>query len=509
MKRISVAVNRRCCSCCRPASSRGRRSSPRASAQLDHRPADRHPTSFEPDVVARRPRGRVHLGARRRLEDVCRGSPSGTAPAAPRELSAAGPSLAGAFWSADGRALMVPKDGDLWRVPVDGSAAVRGVDDAGRRNRASCRRRTARASRSCDLRRQAGRRRRGRAAAAEGLARGAAGELVVRSLADGRETVVLRADGRAIGGVSWSPDGQTHRLQRPRPRDPARADAGVLGLEDHLHDHRERARRDERRACGGRRRRRGCGMRGGFGGRRWLDARHFLVDRTSSDFKRRTTSLVDIAGGEPKVLHEDVEEKFWSITGDAGADAQPSPDGKWIAFLSDRDGWDHIYVMPAGGRRTASADHQRASSRRGGRSGRPTARASRSTRTSRTATARATLRRDDRRRSGARDDRAGHDRPRHQHRAAVVARRHAPRLSAHRSAEFRRPLRRRRRAGAKPTRLTDSMPATIDRSRVRRAGSRCTTPGRTASRCRRGCSCRRISIAPRSIRRSSGFTATA
>ena len=29
--------------------------------------------------------------------------------------------------------------------------------------------------------------------------------------------------------------------------------------------------------------------------------------------------------------------------------AQPSPDGKWIAFLSDRDGWDHLYVMPAAG----------------------------------------------------------------------------------------------------------------------------------------------------------------
>jgi dipeptidyl aminopeptidase/acylaminoacyl peptidase len=69
----------------------------------------------------------------------------------------------------------------------------------------------------------------------------------------------------------------------------------------------------------------------------------------SQDFKRRTTYVVDIAGAEPRAIHEDVEEKFWSITGDANAAAQPSPDGKWIAFLSDRDGWDHLYVMPVDG----------------------------------------------------------------------------------------------------------------------------------------------------------------
>ncbi len=46
-------------------------------------------------------------------------------------------------------------------------------------------------------------------------------------------------------------------------------------------------------------------------------------------------------------MHEDIDEKFWSIPGDARAGPQPSPDGKWIAFVSDRDGWDHVYVMPA------------------------------------------------------------------------------------------------------------------------------------------------------------------
>src|SRR4051812_49750288 len=40
----------------------------------------------------------------------------------PHELSGAGTPLAAAFWSNDRGALMVPKDGDLRRVPLHGSA---------------------------------------------------------------------------------------------------------------------------------------------------------------------------------------------------------------------------------------------------------------------------------------------------------------------------------------------------------------------------------------------------
>src|SRR5262249_33424897 len=47
--------------------------------------------------------------------------------AAPRELTQAGAQLGGAFWSSDGRALMIPRSGDLLRVPIDGSAASAGV----------------------------------------------------------------------------------------------------------------------------------------------------------------------------------------------------------------------------------------------------------------------------------------------------------------------------------------------------------------------------------------------
>ncbi|HET7698610.1 MAG TPA: prolyl oligopeptidase family serine peptidase [Vicinamibacterales bacterium] len=95
------------------------------------------------------------------------------------------------------------------------------------------------------------------------------------------------------------------------------------------------------------------GPGGGFGGRggpRWVDRTRFILDRQSPDYKRRAILLGSTEGGEPKVLTEDVKDKFWSMTGDARGGSQASPDGQWISFLSDRDGWDHLYVMkPDGG----------------------------------------------------------------------------------------------------------------------------------------------------------------
>jgi dipeptidyl aminopeptidase/acylaminoacyl peptidase len=93
----------------------------------------------------------------------------------------------------------------------------------------------------------------------------------------------------------------------------------------------------------------GGGGFGGRGGNRWIDATHFLVDRQTPDFKRRTISVGSVAGGEPRLVHEDVKDKFWSMTGDARGGSQASPDGKWISFVSDRDGWDHIYVAASSG----------------------------------------------------------------------------------------------------------------------------------------------------------------
>jgi dipeptidyl aminopeptidase/acylaminoacyl peptidase len=89
---------------------------------------------------------------------------------------------------------------------------------------------------------------------------------------------------------------------------------------------------------------------GEYNGLAWIDAGHLTYDRQSNQYKTRTIYVSDINGGTPKSVHEDKEEKFWSLPDwEANAKPNPSPDGKWIAFLTDLDGWDHLYVVPATG----------------------------------------------------------------------------------------------------------------------------------------------------------------
>jgi dipeptidyl aminopeptidase/acylaminoacyl peptidase len=269
----------------------------------------------------------------------------------PRELEDAGSVLAGAFWSADGGALMIAKNGDLWRVPIDGGAASAiwttpqaesNIVPSPDRTRVAFVRPASQTS--------------------EGRPAGVA-ELRVRSLSDGREVLITRAN-EGIGNLSWSPDGQSlvytagARTIR-HEQTPAYSGSKIIYTINEnvpgetmvvpMGDVRRQVQGGSNDESAARTPKLLPAARGGFGARRWLDARHILVDRTSPDFKGRTTSLVDVVSGEAKVLNEDVEEKFWSMPGDAGAGSQPSPDGKWIAFLSDRDGWDHLYVMPAAG----------------------------------------------------------------------------------------------------------------------------------------------------------------
>ena len=83
----------------------------------------------------------------------------------------------------------------------------------------------------------------------------------------------------------------------------------------------------------------------------WVDANRLVFDGQSKDFKKYSIYVADATTGSVKTSHEVDEEKFWSIPdwGEAGAQPWPSPNGKWIAFLSDQDGWDHLYVTPSKG----------------------------------------------------------------------------------------------------------------------------------------------------------------
>ena len=348
----------------------------------------------------------------------------------------------GAFWSRDGQRVYFARSGDLWQVPAGGGTAApiwtspppeSGFAVAPDNTRTAFVRPSASPRSGMDL--------------------GApVDERWQRNGGRSRRRQHCRIE---LGARQRTPF-----LLRGREVDPARADAGVFRGEDHLHHHRTDARR-RRLSC------RRVGGKAtpiaapGGGTLRWIDARRVSLDRISPDFKRHTITITDTTTGAATTLREEVDDKFWSIPGGAGPAAQPSPDGRWIAFLSDRDGWDHLYVVPAAGgdalqitkgefeawRPSWSPDSTRIAfdAERAG--------------TTRDASYR---RRDDRRRPGQGDPRDAHDRPRHQHRnrsgrptaRALVYQHTDPQTSADLFVVA-------ARAGSTPQRLSTSMPAAM------------------------------------------------
>ncbi len=97
--------------------------------------------------------------------------------------------------------------------------------------------------------------------------------------------------------------------------------------------------------AGGRGRAGGGGR--GFGGANTIDATHTLATRTSNGGKTRTTEVIDQAGGAPVLLHEETAEKFFSQV-NATINAL-SPDRRWLLYTSDATGWDQIYVVSTKG----------------------------------------------------------------------------------------------------------------------------------------------------------------
>ena len=66
--------------------------------------------------------------------------------------------------------------------------------------------------------------------------------------------------------------------------------------------------------------------------------------------------VADAATGEGRVLLRETDPKFWSLVF-LGAEPVPSPDGRYVAFVSDRDGYDHAYVVPSGGGEAQQLTH--------------------------------------------------------------------------------------------------------------------------------------------------------
>src|SRR5262249_9744466 len=89
----------------------------------------------------------------------------------------------GFFWGADSRTIYFPRGGDLWSVAIGGGAPPAGWATPAPGSSMTPSPDRARAA--------VGRSRRGP---------------IVRSLADGKETSVTKAE-KPIGGVGWSPDG--------------------------------------------------------------------------------------------------------------------------------------------------------------------------------------------------------------------------------------------------------------------------------------------------------------
>jgi dipeptidyl aminopeptidase/acylaminoacyl peptidase len=279
--------------------------------------------------------------------------------AKPAPLTSDGRPIANVFWSADSRRVYFARGATLMQVSADGTGGAQPVwSQMPGRNVTVSRdgTRVAYLSGGGGGGRGAGRGGRGRGRGAtnpsDTAATAAPTEIRIRSLEDQADRLVATFAG-PVGALAWGPADEyliwtsgggaqtirheqtpeysgskiiytvTERVAGPPP------DSYIVPI----------AGGEPRKYVGG----------GGRGGARWIDRSRFLVDRQSADYKRRGIYVGDTSGGEPRLLHEDVKTTFWSMTGGARGGSQASPDGTWIAFLSDRDGWDHLYVMPAAG----------------------------------------------------------------------------------------------------------------------------------------------------------------
>lgn len=225
-------------------------------------------------------------------------------------------------WSADGTQVFFGRKGDLWRVPAAGGqpAPVWGTPASGSGYALSRDRRRVAFIRD--------------------------GDLFVRTLEDNRE-VRLTSSSEFEAGAEWSPDDRLIAFT---------AAASVMRDEETPWNGAKMVfRRVDRQpadiavvaSSGGTPRRIGA-TPGTESAPRWLDAGRLLFQRVTPDYRTREIVVAELPAGVERVVHRDADDKWWSLTY-LGPEPVPSPDGRHIAFLSDRDGWDHVYVVSSGG----------------------------------------------------------------------------------------------------------------------------------------------------------------
>jgi dipeptidyl aminopeptidase/acylaminoacyl peptidase len=89
----------------------------------------------------------------------------------------------------------------------------------------------------------------------------------------------------------------------------------------------------------------GGGGGGGAGGRaQWVAGPALVHEEYSGDRKTREIKVTSVTG-ESRTVWKDYDPLWISLAD--GPRTVASPDGKMIAFISDRSGWVHLYVTPA------------------------------------------------------------------------------------------------------------------------------------------------------------------